>query len=117
MAVYRFDYPALHWGVPLVPYVKAGLTFEPWWSNKGGGVEYSMGTRGAGYKGGYGGVVGLAFMLDYAEAALGRDFRSDFGIFHSYLFAEFSDWQVRSFKMSGLNLSSQYFMFGFALEF
>lgn len=117
MAVYRFDYPALHWGFPVVPYVKGGFTVEPWWVTKGSGVEYSGGARAAGFKGGYGGVFGLALMLDYAEAALGRDFRSDYGVFHSYLFAEFNDWQVQSFRNTGLNLSGQYFMFGFAFEF
>ncbi len=115
--VYRFDWAALKYGVPLVPYVKAGLVYTPWWTTKGGQIEYADGKRGAGGRFGYGGTLGLSLMLDILEPRLARDFAVDAGIKHSYLFAEFTYEDVNDFGQAGLNLSSRHWMFGVAFDF
>jgi hypothetical protein len=39
LAIYKFDYLALHRNIPFTPYVKVGLVFEPWWSAKSGNIQ------------------------------------------------------------------------------
>ncbi|WNG15616.1 MXAN_2562 family outer membrane beta-barrel protein [Cystobacter fuscus] len=133
--VYRFDYPAFQWGFPLIPYVKPGLVFIPWWATKGGkldeapakdaveggeGVEGSPAVaarKGTGVRFGWEVAVGLSFMLDVLEPRFARDFDSDMGINHSYIFAEYTYSKVNSFGQPGLNLSDSYWMFGLALDY
>ncbi|MFY0574512.1 MXAN_2562 family outer membrane beta-barrel protein [Cystobacter fuscus] len=127
--VYRFDYPAFQWGFPLVPYVKPGLVFVPWWATKGGkldeapateGTDGGEGTparKGRGVRFGWEVAVGLSFMLDVLEPRFARDFDSDLGINHSYIFAEYTYSKVNSFGQPGLNLSDSYWMFGLALDY
>lgn len=115
--VYRFDWAALKYGVPLVPYLKAGLVYTPWWTTKGGQIEYADGKRGAGGRFGYGGTAGLGLMLDVLEPRLARDFAVDVGVKHSYLFAEFTYEDVNDFGQPGLDLSSRHWMFGVSFDF
>lgn len=118
MAVYRFDYPAFHWNIPLVPYGKLGLVYTPWWTSKGAQTpEFVNGQRGAGAKTGYCIVGGLSFLLDVLEPRLARDFDVDVGVNHTYLFAEYVFEQVDNFGAGGLDLSSRHFMFGIAFDF
>lgn len=117
-ALYKFDYPAFHWGIPLVPYIKPGLVFTPWWSTKGGAIETpEEGGSGKGIKFGWEVVGGIAFMLDVLEPRLARDFDSDLGVNHSYLFAEYTYAKVNNFGGKGFNLSDSYWMFGLALDY
>ncbi|EPX58638.1 hypothetical protein D187_003836 [Cystobacter fuscus DSM 2262] len=128
-AVYRFDYPAFQWGFPLIPYVKPGLVFVPWWTNKGGKLDSAPGRdavegspavparKGTGVRYGWEVAVGLSFMLDVLEPRFARDFDSDMGINHSYVFAEYTYSKVNSFGRPGFNLSDSYWMFGLALDY
>lgn len=117
LGIYRLDYAALHWGVPLVPYAKAGLVYTLWWVTEGRGVEYADGQRGAGGKWGYQASAGISLMLDLLEPRLARDFDTDLGVNHSYLFAEYTHAQVNNFGGGGLDLSSRHWMFGLTLEY
>jgi hypothetical protein len=117
VAVYRMDYPALHWHVPLVPYAKAGLVFQPWWMLKGSRVENTDFGRGSGAKYGYTVVGGLAFQLDFLDERLAKDFDSDVGVNHSYLFGEYNHVGLNSFSGTGFDFSSQHWMFGLAMEY
>src|SRR5260370_29868997 len=72
LVVYKMDYFATHANVPLTPYVKAGLTFTPWWASKGGGTDYAPGTRGAGGKWGYGFTGGGALCVALFEPRLAQ---------------------------------------------
>lgn len=116
-AFYKFDYAAFEWGIPLVPYGKLGLIYTPWWVTKGSSTESVGGTRGSGGKWGWGATGGLAFMLDVLEPRFARDFDSDLGVNHSYLFAEYTYADVNNFGGDGLNLSSRRWMFGLALDY
>jgi hypothetical protein len=115
--VYRFDYPAHVWGIPLVPYVKAGLRSTIWWSTKGASLETTpSGGPAIGARLGWGFTGGLSLLLDVFEPRLARDFDTDAGVNHSYLFAEFNYADVNNFYTGGLNLSGRYFTFGVAFE-
>jgi len=117
LAVYRFDYLAMRYGVPLVPYGKGGLVATGWWTAKGGSLEYADGHRGLGVKFGYSFAGGLSLMLDFLEPRLAKDFFTDVGVRHSYLFAEYVYENVNTFGKGGLDLSSRHWMFGFAMDF
>lgn len=108
--VYRFDWPAQQWSVPLVPYAKLGLQYTGFMVTKGAGVETNGGRWGYSLTG------GLSLLLDFFEPRMARDFDTDLGVNHSYLFAEFNFADVNGFGSPGFNLSGQYFMFGLALE-
>lgn len=116
-AVYRLDWPAFNWGIPLVPYVKPGLVYIPWWITKGSDIETVDGYRAAGGTWGFEVVGGVSLLLDVLEPRLARDFDSDIGVNHSYLFAEYTYTRVNDFGGGGLNLSDGYWMFGLALDY
>lgn len=116
IALYRFDYLALKQGIPLVPFVKAGLVMQPWSSANGNQLEVANGVNGAGIQWGYFFTGGLSLMIDFLDERLARDFDSEFGVNHTYLFAEFDYEQVDNFGAGGLNLSSRRFMFGLAFD-
>ncbi len=115
--VYRFDYPAFQWGFPLVPYIKPGLVYMPWWVTKGGEIEEVDGNKASGGKWGFDLVAGVSLMLDVLEPRLARDFDTSLGVNHSYLFAEYTYSKVNNFGGAGLNLSDSYWMFGLALDY
>lgn len=116
-ALYNFDYAALKWGVPLTPYARLGLAYTGWWITKGGGVEYAGGRRGAGGKWGWTAAGGLAFLLDVLEPRLARDFDTDIGVNHTYVFAEYVMLQADGFGGTGFDFSDDYLTFGFNFEF
>ena len=117
VGVYRFDYAALHWHVPLVPYGKLGLAYTAWWAIKGSGVEDFQGKRGAGGKWGWTATGGVALMLDFLEPTLAREFRTDIGVRHTYAFAELAHDSVNNFGGDGLDLSADHWSFGLAFDF
>lgn len=116
-ALYKFDYAAFRWNVPLVPYAKLGLTYMPWWINKGDNTQQLDDRSGKGGRWGYGLTLGASFLLDVLEPRLARDFDSDLGVNHSYFFAEWTYAEVNNFGSSGLVLSSRHWMFGLALDY
>ena len=116
LATYRFDYAAQQWGIPFVPYGKVGLGYTPWWTTKGEGVEYASGQRGAGGRWGYTLIGGLSFLLDVLEPRFARDFDTELGVNHTYLFAEYIYEDVNNFGSKGLDLSGRRFMFGLSFE-
>jgi hypothetical protein len=117
LGVYRFDYPALHMNIPLVPYVKAALIFTPWWVTKGGDLERVDGSKSLGAKWGYGFTGGMSLLLDFFEPRFAKDFTTDMGVVHSYLFAEYIYENVNNFGSRGLDLSSRHWMFGFSVDY
>lgn len=116
-ALYKFDYAAFRWHVPLVPYGKLGLIYMPWWIEKGGETQNLGDHAGKGGRWGYGLTVGASFLMDILEPRLARDFDSDIGVNHTYFFAEWTYAEVNNFGSSGLVLSSRHWMFGLALDY
>ena len=80
-------------------------------------LRSGAGNKGSGGKWGWGATGGLAFMLDVLQPRFARDFDSDLGVNHSYLFAEYTYADVNNFGAGGLNLSSRRWMFGLALDY
>lgn len=117
LAVYRFDVGAQRYGIPLVPYVKAGLVGIPFWMVKGSGVENVGGASGSGIRFGYQATAGVSLQLDFLDRRFARDFDSGMGINHSYLFAEYTWANVDNFGTGGLVLSSRGAFFGLGLEY
>jgi hypothetical protein len=116
MAVYRFDWAADKYGIPVVPYLKLGLNYSPWWITKAGDLEVVDGNSAIGGQWGYSGTAGLSFQLDILERRMAADFDNDVGVNHIYLFGEYTHSEVNNFGAGGLDLSSRHWMFGLALE-
>lgn len=117
LGIYRFDVAANEWGIPLVPYVKAGLVGIPFWVTKGEDLERVDGEPASGMRFGYQFTGGLALQLDFLDRRFARDFDSGLGVNHSYLFAEFTLANVDNFGSRGLVLSHRSWLFGLGLEY
>ncbi|MBL8917815.1 MAG: hypothetical protein JNJ54_03065 [Myxococcaceae bacterium] len=115
-ASYRFDYLALKYKIPLVPYVKGQFVTMPWWVVNGGALEYADGRPGEGVAFGLAGTVGLSLMLDILDQRLARDFDSSVGVNHTYLFAEFNLQEMFRSSAVPLLLSSRHWLFGIAFD-
>lgn len=117
LATYRFDWLLSRYQFPLVPYVKAGLGYTAWWATKGGNIQVVDNAKAQGGKWGYALTGGLSLAVDFLEPRLAKDFDTDLGVNHTYVFAEFVYENVNNFGAPGLDLSSRHAMFGLAFEF
>ncbi len=119
-AVYRFDYLAQNFRVPLVPHVKAGFDYYLWWITDAVGQVARSKDGAVGQGGTFGGhvTVGLAFHMDFLSPDMAQTFDADVGVNNTYLFAEYVMSWVNDFGSSrSLDLSSRTFLFGIAFEF
>ncbi len=121
--VYRFDYLAQRYKIPLVPHVKAGLDYWIWWIEDGVGDVASV-MEGTSEKKGYGGTwgghvgVGIAFLLDFIAPKMAQTFDVDVGVNNSYIFFEYNWAWINDFGVGDrMNLSSGSFIGGLAFEF
>lgn len=121
--VYRFDWLAHEVNVPLVPVVKAGLSYYLWWVGDGTGTAVAVDEGGKSFtgRGGTAGVhasLGLHLMLDWFAPGMARNFDVNAGVNHSYLFAEYMMTKVNDFGGArSWDLSHNGFFFGIAFEF
>ncbi|MFU8804883.1 MAG: MXAN_2562 family outer membrane beta-barrel protein [Bradymonadaceae bacterium] len=116
--LYRFDYPATAWNIPLVPVFKGGLDYILWRvTGADGETAVSEGVRGSGGKFGWHTSVGLHLLLNIFDPASAAAFDMNWGINGSYLFAEYMMLQADGFGDSGFDFSDNHFMFGLAFEF
>lgn len=119
-AVYRFDYLAQNFRVPLVPHVKAGFDYYCWWITNAVGKVARSKDGSVGQGGTFGGhvAVGLAFHMDFLAPEMAQTFDVDVGVNNTYLFAEYVMSWVNDFGSSrSFDLSSRTFLFGIAFEF
>ena len=127
MFVYRFDYFALKYRIPFVPYFKAGLAYYAWWIENGGGflsiakwTNPDTGKTDSGFGGTWGFVLnpGGAFLLDVIDPSAARTLDAELGINHTYLFCELHYANVTGFGASDrLNLSDLTLNAGLSFEF
>lgn len=122
--VYRWDWAAVEYGVPFVPYVKAGLSAAMWWAtNAKNDIANARGSDGSGREGmgltlGWHAGAGLHFLLDIFSDSMAAGFDSESGVNNSYLFVEFMHSQLDDFGSStSLDLSDDALSFGLAFEF
>lgn len=119
LAVYRWDWLALKYHVPLVPYFKIGLAYYIWWITNGSGSTSQFGQQ-SGYGGTFGWVLhpGLSFLLDVIDPSAARTMDAELGINHTYLFIEMNYANINGFGASNkLNLSDLTYNAGLAFEF
>ncbi len=114
--VYRYDYSALHHGVPLVPVLKGGLNYNLWRVKNPGGDTATVGdTRGAGGQPGWHFTAGIHLHLDFIDPSSAAAFDMTWGIANSYLFFEHT-W-TRMLDEERIDLSADHWAIGLAFEF
>tara|TARA_B100000609_G_C17222227_1_gene441013 strand:+ start:2016 stop:4058 length:2043 start_codon:yes stop_codon:yes gene_type:complete len=118
---YRFDYFAQKNGFPLVPYIRGGLDYYIWWVTDSNGAlaTYTDGGKtdtAIGGRLGFHFAVGVQFLLDVVEPRAARTFDVEFGVNHTYLFAE---WHMSwvGVVTPGMNLSDSMIRAGLMLQF
>jgi hypothetical protein len=119
LAVYRFDVLANRFDIPLVPYAKLGLNYTMWWIRRGdGSVANYEGQSGSGGSWGWQFNIGLAIQLDVLDRDASRNLDQDYGVNHSYIFAELLHLDADGFgNSSKLQVGDTTFVAGLALEF
>jgi hypothetical protein len=105
-AVYRFSYLDDEYGIPIVPYVKAGLAYYIWWVNapsgdfakicKDGGMEPCALNKAAGASLGVQGTIGIAIRAERIDATAAQSMHNS-GIEHAGFYAEFQAAKVDGF--------------------
>jgi hypothetical protein len=115
LAVYRFDWPAVKWRFPLVPFVKFGLNYTIWWINIDDDTSTYDGDKARGGTFGWQFNVGGALLLDVLEPSAAKTLDVELGINHSYLFFEMV--HVASVGDSRLNVGDTTWDAGIAFEF
>ncbi len=123
-ATYRFDWGAVYHGVPLVPYLKAGLNYTLWWvTNAQDDIANTRDPEGVA-RAGQGGTMGwhvgagLQLLLDFFAPFMATEFDEEAGVNNSYLFAEYSINRVDDFGSDdSWNLGDDTLSFGLMFEF
>lgn len=123
--VYRFDYLAQRFNVPLVPHVKAGFDYWIWWIENGvGDIAEVPGSKPNSVRQGYGGTwgghvtLGIAFLLDFLAPSMAQTFDVDVGVNNSYIFFEYTWNWINNFGVgNSMDLSDGLFVGGLAFEF
>ncbi len=122
--VYRFDWLAIHYNVPIVPVIKGGFDYYIWWITNGVGdvATYTQNGHTTRARGGtFGAHVSFAihFLLDWLAPGMAQEFDSDVGVNNTYLFAEYTLSFINNFgSKSSFNLSdTKSVFFGIAFEF
>ncbi len=122
--VYRFDWAAVKYDVPFVPYVKAGLSGAIWWATDARGdvsntTDGTGGSReGQGLTLGWHVAGGLMFLLDIFSDSMAAGFDNESGVNNSFVFAEYLHTALDDFGADdSIVLSSDALSFGLAFEF
>ena len=121
---YRFDWLAQNLSIPLVPYVKGGMTYSLWWVTNGSGeIANTYDLEGEG-RVGYGGTFGfhagggLQFLLDWFGAGMAAEFDTEVGVNNSYIFFEYAYHSVNDFgSETSFDLGDANFSAGLMFEF
>ncbi len=122
--VYRWDWAAVEHSVPLVPYVKVGLSGAFWWATDAkDNISNTRAADGTGREGngltlGWHVAGGLMFLLDIFSDSMAAGFDNESGVNNSYLFAEYLHTSLDDFgSAESIVLSDDALSFGLAFEF
>jgi hypothetical protein len=101
---YRFTYLDDEYGIPVVPYGRAGLAYYAWWSEGPNGsasvaMANGMSTTAKGASMGLVGALGLAIRAERIDSDAARSMR-DSGIEHAGFYGEIQDAWVNGFGNS-----------------
>jgi len=118
LAIYRFDYLARRFNIPIIPFGKAGFAHTIWWATNGNGsiAKYNN-DQALGGKWGYELAGGLALELNWIDPTLALEFDQEFGVNSVFLHAEYLYVSANNFGHVGLDLSTQTFVIGLGFEF
>jgi len=94
--VYRFTELADRTYVPIVPYVKLGLSYYTWWITKGDSSfsRTASGGKALGGTPGWQATVGLSVRVDALDPEASKNMSQEMGIDHIGLFFELTDAEV-----------------------
>jgi hypothetical protein len=105
-AIYRFSYLDDEYGIPLVPYARAGLGYYVWWISapsgdfaavcKNGGMPPCTENKAAGATLGFVGSIGLSIRAERIDASAARSMHES-GIEHAGFYGELSLGKVDGF--------------------
>lgn len=99
-ASYRFTRLDDEYGIPVVPYVRAGASYYIWWlDGPNGGVSNYMGNHADGASLGLQGTLGISIRAERIDADAARSMR-DTGILHAGFFGEVTEAWVDGFGSS-----------------
>ena len=119
-ATYKVDLLARKYNVPFVPVFKLGGDYYFWWITDGQGAiaQDEGGGKGRGGTFGWHGAIAIHLLLDTLDQRAATNLQFDFGIYNTYLFAEYLIAEVDDFgSSSSIILSDQTFMFGLAFDY
>ncbi len=117
MAVYRFQLLDRR-GIPLIPFVKAGMGYTFWWSNSSDGkISKADGKKARGGKWGYNLTIGLAFSLNFIDRSVARDCDRLWGINDTHLLFQFVHATADNFGGKGFDLTRDSVEIGLGFEF
>ncbi len=119
VAVFRVDGPWKDFGVPFIPYAKAGLGGALWQATNTLGTSNFNGQKGQGYSMGAQLAIGLAFNLNVLDPSAAREFDETMGVNSTSLFAEWTDASLQGlgFQSNPLRVGGTMWTFGLAWEF
>ena len=92
---YRFDWPTERYSIPFAPYARLALERYNWWITDGSGNTVEKGATN-----GWSWSLGLAFLLDFLDPSLAREFDRDSGVNHTYVFFDVTKSSVDDFGSS-----------------
>lgn len=112
LAVVRVDMLARDFGIPIIPYGKAGIGVAYWSATNGRGVATSQaedftkqphdgGTLGRGHTNGFVYAVGAQLLLDFLDRQAAKTFAAEQGVLHTHLFLEYTVTQFHGLLQTG----------------
>ena len=121
VAVLRVDVLANDIGIPLVPYLKAGVGYALWKASNGlGTASYDSGdgrVEGKGRTYGWHLAPGLMLQLDFFDGHSSRQLDNSVGVNHSYFFAEWMKAGLDGFGAeSQMRVGTSTWVLGLAFE-
>jgi hypothetical protein len=117
-AVLRCDVLWREIGIPLEPYVKAGLAFAPWRASNTLGTSSDNGVTGEGTSTGTLLAAGLGFNLNVFDKYTAQNFDDELGINSTYIFAEGMRESLDGLgQNNALRVGSTNWVFGVNVEF
>ena len=122
VGVFRVDVLANEVGVPIVPYIKAGLGYALWKASDGSGTsdytENGETVEGKGHSYGWHFAPGIMVQLDPFDAHAANQLDNTVGVNHSYVFLEWMRSGLDGFGADDqLHAGTSTWVAGLAFEF
>jgi len=119
VAVLRADVLWREMGVPLVPYLKAGIGYALWRASNTLGTSSYGGVEGKGHTFGTQFALGLGVNLNFFDPYAAKNFDNTMGVNNTYVFAEWTraDLTGLGFQRDPLRVGGTSWTFGLAFEF